>query len=133
MKIKSLLIAASLALTPATVAFADDAKKEALKKAKEKAIEAAKEAAKEKAKEKSEKAEKAAEKKATAAGKADEERAAAEKAENEQHSKNMGAIERLEQIAGVMSDEGLKTKVASLREKENKRHGLVMPAPAPTK
>ena len=130
MKIKSLLIAASLALTPATVAFADDSKKEALKKAKEKAIEAAKEAAKEKAKEKTEKAEKAAEKKAAAAGKADEARAEAEKAENETHSKHLGAIERIEQIATAMNDDALKAKVATLREKENKRHGLAMPAPA---
>ena len=37
MKIQSLLIAASLALVPATIANADDAKKEALKKAKEEA------------------------------------------------------------------------------------------------
>ena len=49
MKIQSLLIAASLALVPATIANADDAKKEALKKAKEEAKKKAIDEAKEKA------------------------------------------------------------------------------------
>jgi colicin import membrane protein len=132
MKIQSLLIAATLAFVPATVSFADDAKKEALKKAKEKAKEAAIEAAKKEAKEKieakQEKAEKAADKKAAAAAadaKASEE---ATKAENETHSKHLGAIERLEQIATATNNEALKAKVATLKEKETKRHDMAMPA-----
>lgn len=131
MKIKSLLIAASLALVPATIANADDAKKEALKKAKEAAKEKAKETAKEKIEEKKETHEKKVEaKKATA--KADAE-AAAKAAEEEKatHAKNLGAIERLDQIAGVTANAELTAVVTRLKEKEAKRAALAAPPAAP--
>ena len=135
MKIQSLLIAASLALVPATVAFADDAKKEALKKAKEeakkKAMEEAKEKAKEKVEAKVEKAEKVVVKKAEAK-KADDE-AAAKAAEEEKatHAKNLGAIERLAQIATATANAELTAMVAKLTDLETKRAGLAAPPAAP--
>jgi len=72
-------------------------------------------------------------KKAQAAkAKADEATAEATKAlvvaENNTHAKHMGMIERLDQIASATSNDKLKAKVATLKEKEAKRHGMAMPA-----
>jgi hypothetical protein len=119
MKIKSLVLATSLALVPATSALAID--KEALKKAKE----AAKEKALEKAKEKSEaKTEKAIEKKKDAKEAADEAKAAAADLEKQMHGKHLGLIERLEQIASSTNNTELTATVAKLKDKEAKRHAL---------
>ena len=135
MKIQSLLIAASLALVPATVANADDAKKEALKKAKEAAKEKAKEAIKEKIEKKEEVAEKKAEVKKAEAKKGAEEAAAAAaaaaEAEKATHAKNLGAIERLEQIAGATGTAELTAVVTRLKDKESKRAALAAPPAAP--
>lgn len=130
MKIKSLVVAASLALVPATAAFAVD--KEALKKAKEeakaKAIEAAKEKAAAKAEAKIEKVEKKVEAKKEAA-KADEAaKVAAAEEEKKTHAKHTGMIERLEQIATATNNAELTATVARLKEKEAKRHSLAAPA-----
>ena len=125
MKITSMVLAASLALVPATAAMADDKKKEELKKAKEAMKEKMKEAAKEKAEKKTEKlVEKANEKKADAAAAASADKEAAAKAEKELHAKNVGAIERLDQIATATNNADLKAVVARLNEKETKRHTM---------
>ena len=125
MKITSMVLAASLALVPATVAMADDKKKEELKKAKEAMKEKMKEAAKEKAEKKTEKlVEKANEKKADAAAAGAADKEAAAKAEKELHAKNVGAIERLDQIATATNNADLKAVVARLNEKETKRHTM---------
>jgi len=125
MKFTSMVLATSLALVPATVAFADDAKKEALKKAKEAAKEKAIEKAKEKSKDKLDAVkEKVAEKKADAAKTDDAAKAAAADAEKAAHAKNMGAIERLQQIADATNNAELKAAVARLNEKETKRHTM---------
>jgi hypothetical protein len=121
MKISSLVLASALALVPASVAFADDAKKEALKKAKEEAKKKALEAAKEK----SEKKTVAAEKKADAKAADAEAKAKAAEEEKQLHAKHLGLIERLEQIASATGNAELTAKAATLREKELKRHGLV--------
>lgn len=138
MKIKSLIVAASLALVPATSAFAID--KEAIKKAKEeakqKAIEDAKQKAAAKAEAQAEKAEvKAVEKKAAAkADAAAKEEAAMAAAEEERklHARHTGLIERLEQIAAATTNAELTAIVGRLKEKEAKRHALAAPA-APAK
>lgn len=135
MKIQSLLIAASLALVPATVAFADDAKKEALKKAKEeakkKAIEEAKEKAAAKVEAKVEKVEKKVEAKKAEVKAAAEDAAKAAEEEKQTHAKNLGAIERLEQIATATSNAELTAVVTRLKDKEAKRAGLAAPPAAP--
>ena len=109
MKITSTVLAASLALIPAT-AFAGDAKKEALAKAKEAAKEKAIEAAKAKSAAKLENAKEKAAANAAAA-KADTKGAdqAAANAEKETHARNLGAIERLQQIADATNNGDLKT------------------------
>ena len=56
-----------------------------------------------------------------------EENAAAAEEEAKTHAKHMGMIERLEQIATATSNENLTAKVATLREKEAKRHSLAKP------
>lgn len=126
MKTTHLLLATSIALVPATVALADDAKKEAMKKAKEEAKQKAIEAAKEKAKEESAKKTAAAEKKADAKASAAADAEATKKAEEEQHFKNLGIIERLEQIATATNNAELTTKVMALKQKEDKRHTLAI-------
>ena len=127
MKITSMVLAASLALVPATAAMADDKKKEELKKAKEAMKEKMKEAAKEKAEKKTEKAlEKVNEKKADAAAANAADKEAAAKAEKELHAKNLGAIERLDQIATATNNADLKAVVARLNEKETKRHTMAI-------
>ena len=120
MKMTSMVLATSLALVPATVAFADDAKKEALKKAKE----AAKEKAIEKAKEKSREKVAHAEAHAAATTKTPAVDTAAMEAEKQTHARNVGAIERLQQIADATSNGDLKTIVQRLSDKETKRHTL---------
>ena len=133
MKIQHLIVAASLALVPAT-AMADDAKKEALKKAKEeakkKAIDEAKAKAAAKVEAKVEKAETKAVAKKEEKKAAEEADAAAVEAEKAMHSKHLGAIERLQQIADATNNADLKAVVARLNEKETKRAALAAPAPA---
>jgi hypothetical protein len=124
MKISSLVLASALALVPASVAFADDAKKEALKKAKEEAKKKALEAAKEKSEKKQEKAEKRADAKADAKAADAEAKAKALEEEKQTHAKHLGLIERLEQIATATTNAELTAKVATLKEKEAKRHAL---------
>ena len=124
MKISSLVLATSLALVPATVALADDAKKEALKKAKEEAKKKAVEAAKEKTEKKADKAEAKADAKAADAKAAAEAKAKAAEEEKQTNAKHIGMIERLEQIATATSNAELTAKVAVLKEKEAKRHSL---------
>jgi colicin import membrane protein len=130
MKIQNLIVAASLALVPAT-AMADDAKKEALKKAKEEAkrkkIEEAKAAAVEKVEKKVEKAEVKAVAKKEAKAEADEAAAKAAEEEKAMHAKNLGAIERIQQVAEATGNAELKAKAATLLEKENKRAALAAP------
>ncbi len=130
MKIQSMIVAASLALVPA-VALADDAKKEALKKAKEaakqKAIDDAKAKAVEKVEKKVEKAEAKVVAKKVEKAAAEEDAAKAAEEEKAMHAKNLGAIERLGQIAEVTGNAELKAKVATLTEKETKRHSLAAP------
>jgi len=124
MKITSMVLAASIVLVPAT-AMADDKKKEALKKAKEEAKKEAVEKAKEKNEKKMEKVEaKASAAKADAKAGSAADKEAAEKAEKELHAKNMGAIERLQQIATAMNNTDLQAVCARLNEKENKRHTM---------
>lgn len=124
MKIKHLLVAAAVALVPATASLADKAALEKAKAAKEEAKKKAIEEAKEKAKAEAEAKAKAnaanAAKKADAAAANDE----AKKAEEEMHQKHLGIIERLEQIASVTKDEALTAKIATLKLLEEKRHGL---------
>ena len=125
MKITSMVLAASIALVPATAAMADDKKKEELKKAKEAAKEKAKEEAKAKAEAKTENlVKKADDKKADAAAASAADKEAAAKAEKELHAKNVGAIERLDQIATATNNTDLKAVVARLNEKETKRHTM---------
>lgn len=129
MKMKHLLVATAVALVPATASLADKAALEAAKKAKAEAKAKAIEAAKEKAKAEAEAKTKAA--KAAAASKAAKAEAAADadeakKAEEEMHQKHLGIIERLEQIATATDNAELKTKVATLKEKEDKRHTMAM-------
>jgi hypothetical protein len=126
MKIQSLVVAASLVLVPATTALAGDAKKEAAAKAKEAAKEKAIEAAKAKSAAKLEHvkevaATKAAPAAAAAAAGGD---AAAQQAEKETHARNLGAIERLQQIADATSNGDLKTVLQRLSDKETKRHNM---------
>jgi hypothetical protein len=127
MKIQSMILATSIALVPATVALAED-KKEALKKAKEEAlkkkIEEAKAKAKEKAEVKAEKAEAKAEVRKEEAKAAEADKAKAMEEEKALHSKNLGAIERLTQIADATNNADLKAVIARLTEKETKRHSL---------
>ena len=124
MKFTSMVLATSLALVPATVAFADDAKKEALKKAKEAAKEKAIEAAKAKAAAKTEKLQTAAAARAATTAAPAGADLAAQNAEKELHARNVGAIERLQQIADATSNGDLKTIVQRLSDKETKRHNL---------
>lgn len=124
MKISSLVLASALALVPASVALADDAKKEALKKAKEEAKKKAVEAAKEKSEAKREQAEKKAEVKAAGAKADADAKAKAAEEEKQTHAKHLGLIERLEQIATATNNAELTAKVATLKEKEAKRHAL---------
>ena len=49
-------------------------------------------------------------------------------AENNTHAKHMGMVERLDQIATATSNDKLAAKVATLKEKEAKRHTMAMPA-----
>ena len=49
---------------------------------------------------------------------------AAANTEREMHARNVGAIERLQQIAAATNDGDLKTAVQRLSDKENKRHSL---------
>jgi hypothetical protein len=123
MKIQSMMIAAAIALVPATGALAVD--KEALKKAKEEAKAKAIEKAKEKSEAKTEKV--TEQKKAKAAEAAEAAKAAAEE-ERKLHAKNTGMIERLEQIATATNNAELTAAVARLKEKEAKRHSLAAPA-----
>jgi colicin import membrane protein len=130
MKMKHLIIAATVALVPATASLADKAAAEALKAKKEEAKKAAIEAAKEKAKAEAE-AKAAANAKAAAAkgAKAADAAAASEeakKAEEETHQKHLGIIERLEQVATFSNNAELKTKVESIKAKEDKRHTLAI-------
>jgi hypothetical protein len=129
MKMKHLLVATAVALVPASASLADKAALEALKKkkeeAKEKAIEEAKAKAKAEAEEKAKANKAAADAKAAKSDKAaaaDE----AKKAEEETHQKNLGVIERLEQIATATNNAELKTKIDALKSKEDKRHTLAM-------
>lgn len=129
MKMKHLIVAAAVALAPASASFAGNAALEAAKKKKEEAKQKAIEEAKEKAKAEAE--EKAKANKAAAAAKADKaDKAAAadeaKKAEEETHQKNLGVIERLEQIATATNNAELKTKIEALKTKEDKRHTLAM-------
>ena len=119
MKMTHLAVAAALALVPATATLANDAKKEALKKAKEKMKEAAKEKA----------AEKTANLKTVAATKAAPAAAnneAAQRTERELHARNLGVIERLQQIAVATNDANLKVAVERLNGKEGRRHDLAL-------
>lgn len=130
MKMKHLIIAAAVALVPASASLADKAALEAAKAKKEEAKKAAIEAAKEKAKAEAE-AKAAANAKAAAAknAKAGDAAAAsqeAKKAEEEMHQKHLGIVERIEQIANAIDNADLKTKVARLRTKEDKRHTLAL-------
>jgi hypothetical protein len=111
-------------------------KKAAAAAARKKAMEAkkaeAKAAAKEKAAAKVETATKKGKAKVAAKQKEIKEEAAAadeaaKKAEDEMHAKHMGQIERLDQIATATDNAELKTLVASLKEKEGKRHEGAMP------
>jgi hypothetical protein len=128
MKMKHLIVAAAVALVPATASLADkasaDKAKAAKEEAKKKAIEAAKEKARaemeEKAKKNAAAAAAASAKKANAAAAGDE----AKKAEEEMHTKHLGIIERLEQIATATDNAELKAKVSTLRTKEESRHAL---------
>lgn len=124
MKITSMVLATSLALVPATVALADDAKKEALKKAKEAAKEKAIERAKEKTEKKTEKAQEKAATKIESKKEAEADKAKAAEEEKQTHAKNLGSIERLQQIAEATSNEDLKKAVAKLNETETQRHKL---------
>ena len=120
MKIQSIIIAAAVALVPAT-AFAGDKKKEELAKAKAEAKEKALEAAKAKAAAKTG----AAVAKANAANAAATPAAPANnEAERETHARNVGAIERLQQIADATNNADLKTIVQRLSDKETKRHTM---------
>ena len=110
MKLTHLAVAAAVALVPATASFAGDKKKEELAKAKAEAKEKAIEAAKAKA----------AAKTATAATPA----AGNNEAERETHARNVGAIERLQQIADATNNGDLKTIVQRLSDKETKRHNM---------
>ena len=121
MKMTHLAVAAALALVPATATLANDAKKEALKKAKEKM----KEAAKEKAQEKTANL-KAAAATRTSAAPAATNNAAAQQTERETHARNLGVIERLQQIAVATSDANLKVAVERLNGKEGRRHDLAL-------
>jgi hypothetical protein len=129
MKIKSLVVAASLAMVPATAALAVD--KEAIKKAKEEAKQKAIEAAKAKVEAKQEVVEKKSEaKQAKKASdkKADEEARAAAAEENvKTNARHTGLIERLEQVATATGNAELTAVVARLREKEAKRFALANP------
>ena len=119
MKMNHLLVAAAVALVPATASLANPALE--AKKAKMKAMEEAKEKAKKEIEEK------AAAAKAAATAKAADKAAAADeskKAEEEAHQKNVGLIERLEQIATATNNAELKAKVDGLKAKEEKRHTL---------
>jgi len=119
MKITHIAVAASLALT-STAALAGDAKKHDLGKAKE---DAAKKAALEKAKEESAKK---TGKLIADKGAKDAKDAAANVASDEKqtHARNVGAIERLQQIADATNNADLKTVVQRLSDKETKRHGM---------
>jgi hypothetical protein len=124
MKFTHLAVAAAVALVPATASFAGDKKKEELAKAKAEAKEKALEAAKAKASAKTANLQAAAaEKKAAAATPAGGGDAAAQ-AEKETHARNVGAIERLQQIADATNNADLKTIVQRLSDKETKRHGM---------
>ena len=120
MKITHIAVAASLALT-SNAALAGDAKKHDLGKAKD---DAAKKAALEKAKEESAKktGKLIADKGAKDAKDAKD--TAASDAEKQTHARNVGAIERLQQIADATNNADLKTVVQRLSDKETKRHGM---------
>ena len=133
MKMTHLIVAAAVALVPATASLADKAALEKVKAAKEeakkKAIEEAKEKAKAEIEAKAKAAAAAAASKAKAsAGKADAAAAGdeAKKAEGELHAKHLGIIERIEQVATATDSAELKAKVSSLRTKEDKRHTLAV-------
>jgi len=130
MKMKHLIIAAAVALVPATASLADKAALEAAKakkeEAKKAAIEAAKEAAKKAADEKAEALKKAAAAKGAKAADAAAATEEAKKAEEETHQKHLGIIERLEQVATFSNNAELKTKVESIKAKEDKRHTLAI-------
>lgn len=117
MKITHIAVAASLALT-STAALAGDAKKHDLGKAKD---DAAKKAALEKAKE--EAAKKTGKLIADKGAKETKDTAASD-AEKQTHARNIGAIERLQQIADATNNADLKTVVQRLSDKETKRHGM---------
>jgi hypothetical protein len=117
MKITHIAVAASLALT-STAAFAGDAKKHDLKKASD---DAAKKAALDKAREE---ASKKTGKLVADKNDKDAAKAANDAAEKQTHARNVGAIERLQQIADATSNADLKTVVQRLSDKETKRHGL---------
>jgi hypothetical protein len=109
---------------PATAVLAGDAKKEALAKAKEAAKEKAIEAAKAKSAAKLEHAKEAAASKTAAATTTAAPDAAATQAEKETHARNVGAIERLQQIADATNNGDLKTIIQRLSDKETKRHNM---------
>ena len=129
MKMKHLIVAAAVALVPATASLADKAALEKAKAAKEEAKKKAIEEAKAKASAEMDAKAKAAAAAATAtAGKADAAAAGdeAKKAEEETHAKHLGIIERIEQVATATDNAELKAKVSSLRTKEDKRHTLAV-------
>jgi hypothetical protein len=139
MNMKHWIVAASLALVPS--ALADEAAKAAAKAAKEKAKQAAIEAAKKKAAEKAEVKAEVVEKKVEAKKEAIAVAAAdAGKANDEMHAKNLGVIERIEQIANAIKtaeaqkSADLLAKVAVLKTKEEARHKMAVEmVPAPKK
>jgi hypothetical protein len=110
-KFTTALMVLALAVIP-TTSFAQSAKERAKEKMREKAAAAAAEV-KEVRKEKEEV------KKAAAA--VDDQ---AKKDEADMHTKHLGIIERLEQIATATANAELTTIVSRLKEKETKRHGL---------
>jgi hypothetical protein len=123
MKISAIVVAAALALVPASAAFADNAKKEALKKAKD----AAKEAAREKAHDRTENLRAAAQNRAasaTAAAATPASDPMAAQRERETHARNLGVLERLQQIATSTNNGDLKVIVIRLNGKEDRRHAL---------
>lgn len=124
MKLKHMVVVAAVA-TVSTSALADAASLAAAKAAKDAAKAASIQKAKDDARIAAEKkAEENKRRAAAAAAAAAASTSEAARSESELHAKNTGIIERLDQIATHTKNADLAAKVATLRNKEDKRHQL---------
>ncbi len=123
MNLKTAIVAAAVALAP-VAAHADTAALQKAKAAKEAAKQTAVDEAKKTAKIEAErKAKENAERLQMEQQKIALQRKAAEETA---HQKNLGVIERLDQIAAHTKDAALQAKVATLKQKEQERHSLAI-------